>query len=427
LPEFEKRMMVFYDLTLALAMILYWPSQVVRGTNSDLRERLGFISQEIVETLAATRNIWVHAVSVGEVMAVEGIIAGLRRDYPGHRIVLTVTTKTGHSFARQKYRDIALVLWSPVDLSIAVGRFVRAIRPVIYIVAETELWPNLFLRLSKDRVPIVMVNGRISDRAFPRYRLARKLLQNTLGRVIIFGMQSRQDADRIIEMNADAKRVHVTGNLKFDNVPEGVAAAPSDYGLDGEHRVLLAASTHPGEEDILLDIFQSLKSTDPELRLVLVPRHPERAFSIAEAVGRAGFVPVLLSGKHAVIRQEEVLIVDSIGHLVALYSLATVAFVGKSLTVKGGHNIIEPAVFGKPIVIGPHMQNFHDITQAFLSDNGIIQVKDAAELKAAIKKLLEEPDTCSGLGDRARTIVHRHRGATVRTLDLIRMVMPNSP
>jgi 3-deoxy-D-manno-octulosonic-acid transferase len=268
------------------------------------------------------------------------------------------------------------------------------------------------------------VNGRISDRAFPRYRLARKLLQNTLRRVKIFGMQSSLDAERIIEMKADAGRVYVTGNLKFDNVPESVPAAPSDYGLDGEHRVLLAASTHPGEEDILLDIFQSLKSTDPALRLVLVPRHPERAFSIAEAVRRAGFAPVLLSSNHSVIRQEEVLIVDSIGHLVALYSLARVAFVGKSLTVKGGHNIIEPAVFGKPIVIGPHMQNFHDITQAFLTENGVVQVKDAAELKATIKTLLEEPDTRRGLGDRARIIVHRHRGATVRTLDLIRMVMP---
>ncbi len=423
MPEIEKRMMVLYDFVFALSMILYLPILIQRGLHPGFRERLGFISQEMIETLAATRNIWVHAVSVGEAVAVEGIITGLRRDYPGHRIVLTVTTKTGHSFARQKYRDIALVLWSPLDLSIAAGKFVRAIRPVIYIVAETELWPNLFERLSQDRVPIVIVNGRISDRAFPRYRLVRKLLQNTLRRVKIFGMQSRLDAERIIEMKADANRVHVTGNLKFDNVPEGVAAAPSDYGLDGEHRVLLAASTHPGEEDILLDIFQSLKSTDPALRLVLVPRHPERAFSIAEAVRRTGFVPVLLSGNHAVIRQEEILIVDSIGHLVPLYSLARVAFVGKSLTAKGGHNIIEPAVFGKPIVIGPHMQNFHDITQAFLTENGVIQVKDADALKAAVKKLLEEPDTSRALGDRARMIVHRHRGATARALDLIRGVM----
>ncbi|MGO8943287.1 MAG: 3-deoxy-D-manno-octulosonic acid transferase [Syntrophobacteraceae bacterium] len=418
-------MMVLYDLAFALSMVLYLPILVLRGKwHSGTLESLGFMSREVMETLAATRNIWIHAVSVGEVAAVEGIITGLRRDYPGHRIVLTVTTKTGHSFARQKYRDSALVLWSPLDLSIAAGKFVRAIRPVIYIVAETELWPSLFVHLSQDRVPIVIVNGRISDKAFPRYRLARNLLRNTLRRVKIFGMQSRLDAERIIEMKADANKVHVTGNLKFDSVPEGVAAAPSDYGLDGEHQVLLAASTHPGEEDILLDIFRSLKRTDPALRLVLVPRHPERAFSVAEAVRKTGFVPVLLSGNHAVIRQEEVLIVDSIGHLVALYSLARVAFVGKSLTVKGGHNIIEPAVFGKPIVIGPHMQNFNDITQAFLAGNGVIQVKDAAELKAAIEKLLDEPDMSRGLGDRARMIVHRHRGATARALDLIRGVMP---
>ncbi len=425
MPEIGKRMMVLYDLAFALSMVLYLPILVLRGKwHSGTLESLGFMSREVMETLAATRNIWIHAVSVGEVAAVEGIITGLRRDYPGHRIVLTVTTKTGHSFARQKYRDSALVLWSPLDLSIAAGKFVRAIRPVIYIVAETELWPSLFVHLSQDRVPIVIVNGRISDRAFPRYRFARKLLHSTLRKVKIFGMQSRLDAERVIEMKADANRVHVTGNLKFDNIPEGVAAAPSDYGLDGEHHVLLAASTHPGEEDILLDIFQSLKRTDPALRLVLVPRHPERAFSVAEAVRRTGFVPVLLSGNHAVIGQEEVLIVDSIGHLVALYSLARIAFVGKSLTVRGGHNIIEPAVFGKPIVIGPHMQNFHDITQAFLTENGVIQVKDAAALKTAIKKLIAEPDTSRDLGDRARMIVHRHRGATERALELIRGVMP---
>ena len=175
MPEIEKRMMVLYDLAFALSMILYLPILVLRGKwHSGIRESLGFISQEMMETLAATRNIWVHAVSVGEVAAVEGIITGLRRDYPGHRIVLTVTTKTGHSFARQKYRDTALVLGFPLDLSIAAGKFVRAIRPAIYIVAETELWPNLFVCLSQDRVPIVIVNGRISDRAFPRYRFARK-------------------------------------------------------------------------------------------------------------------------------------------------------------------------------------------------------------------------------------------------------------
>ncbi len=168
-------MMVLYDLAFALSMILYLPILILRGKwHSGTLESLGFISLEMTKTLAATRNIWVHAVSVGEVAAVEGIITGLRRDYPGHRIVLTVTTKTGHSFARQKYPDSALVLWSPLDLSIAAGRFVKAIRPVIYIVAETELWPSLFVRLSQDRVPIVIVNGRISDRAFPRYRLARK-------------------------------------------------------------------------------------------------------------------------------------------------------------------------------------------------------------------------------------------------------------
>jgi 3-deoxy-D-manno-octulosonic-acid transferase len=418
-------MQTLCDFLFIIYIILYLPMLIISGKwHSGFRDRLGIIPQEIRESLAETRNIWVHAVSVGEAAAVQGILLGLRRDYPGHRVVITVTTKTGYFFAREKYRDLALVLWSPLDLSITVNKFIRAIRPSIYIVAETELWPNLFFALYRRNVPIVIVNGRISDRAFPRYRLARKLLRKTIRRVKIFCMQSRLDANRIIEMLADPNTVHVTGNLKFDNAPESVAILPSVYGLASENRVILGASTHPGEEDILLDIFHSIKGADPDLRLVLVPRHPERASSIAEAVRRSGFVPVLLSANPDALHQQEVLIVDSIGHLVSLYSLARVVFVGKSLTVKGGHNIIEPAVFGKPIVIGPHMQNFRDIAQAFLAENGVLQVADAAGLKATVKKLLEEPDLCRSLGHRARMTVHSNRGATARTLDLIRSVMP---
>jgi 3-deoxy-D-manno-octulosonic-acid transferase len=418
-------MRFIYDFAYAIYIVLYLPSLILLGKwHSGFRERFGLLAPESMKALGRARNIWVHAVSVGEAAAVEGIISGLRRQHPGYQIVLTVTTLTGYSFARQKYADVALVLWSPLDLSLVVDTFVRAIQPVIYVVAETELWPNLFERLSRDRIPIVIVNGRVSDRSFPRYMLARNLLRNTVRAVKIFGMQSRLDADRVIEMKADPNTVHVTGNVKFDNVPEGTAAVPGEYGLDSAHRVILGGSTHPGEEDILLTIFRSLRGTDPALRLVLVPRHPERAPSIAETVRKAGFIPVLLSRNRGVIRQEEVLIVDTIGHLVAIYSLARVVFVGKSLTVKGGHNIIEPALFGKPIVIGPHMQNFRDIAQAFLNDNAVIQVADGVALKAAIGKLLAEPDTSRELGDRAGMVVSRHRGATARILDLISGVMP---
>ena len=418
-------MRFLYDFAYAIYIVLYLPSLILLGKwHSGFRERLGLLPPGIAEALSGARNIWVHAVSVGEAAAVEGIIMGLRREHPGYRIVLTVTTLTGYSFARQKYAEVALVLWSPLDLSLVVDTFVKAIRPVIYIVAETELWPNLFQRLSRDRVPIVIVNGRVSDKSFPRYRLARNLLSNTVRAVKIFGMQSRLDADRVIEMKADPNAVHVTGNVKFDNVPEGAAAMPEEYGLDAGHRVILGGSTHPGEEDILLHIFQLLRGTDRALRLVLAPRHPERAPSIAEAVRKAGFIPVLLSTNNGVIRQEEVLIVDTIGHLLAIYSLARVVFVGKSLTVKGGHNIIEPALFGKPIVIGPHMQNFRDIAQAFLAENAVIQVDDGVALQAAIGRLLAEPDTSRDLGDRAKMVVHHHRGATARVLDLINGVMP---
>ena len=382
-------------------------------------ERFGFFRPDITQTLARGENLWLHAVSVGEVAAIDGVVAGLRARFPSGRIVLTVTTKTGYSFAQRKYHGIATVLWSPLDLSITVDSFVRVIRPVVYVAAETELWPNLFARLSVDKVPILVLNGRISDQAFPRYRRVKWLLKKTLERVAVFGMQSELDAGRVIALGAASRNVRVIGNLKFDNVPDAVVADPKEYGCAPGQMVLLGGSTHDGEEQLLINVFLAERGLFPGLCLILAPRHPERSLAVAELVRQAGLKPFLFSKRNGVMNSGEVMVVDTIGHLPWFYSLATVVFVGKSLTAQGGHNIIEPAMFGKPVITGPYMQNFRDISKAFCAEKAVIQVVDAQGLGQAVHRLLADPMLRTEFGERARMVIYRNRGATQRAVDMI--------
>ena len=413
-------MRFLYDILFGIYALVYLPILVLRGKwHSGFRERFGFFPPDVTKLLSETRNIWVHAVSVGEVAVVEGVITGLRKRYPDHRIVLTVTTKTGYSFAQRKYQGTVMVFWSPLDFSLTVQSFIRTIHPVFYVAAETELWPNLFRSLSLQGIKIFVVNGRISDQAFPRYMLARKILRNTLARVRLFIMQSKIDADRILAMGAPSEAVRIAGNIKFDNMPGLATIDPAKYGFDPRHLVFLGGSTHPGEEAHLINIYKSFKDEYPALRLVLAPRHPERAALIAELVRQSGLTPQFFSKNTNVIGTDSVLVIDTIGHLIDLYSLATIVFVGKSLSAGGGHNIIEPAVFGKPVMIGPMMGNFRDITSAFLAEKAVIQVPDALALKESVRQLLADPAQRRTLGELARMVVQRNRGAGIRILDLV--------
>lgn len=413
-----------FDILYAVVFLLYLPFLFFRRKwHAGFLERFGFLSPPLALRLSQGQNIWLHAVSVGEVAAMAGVIEALKGQHPHHRLVLTVTTKAGHLFAMRKYQSAAEVVWSPLDFSLTVDHFVRVIRPVIYIAAETELWPNLFARLASDRIPVVVLNGRISDQSFPRYNMVKRLLPKMLGQVRSFAMQSQEDARRIIALGAPPTRVQVMGNVKYDNIPDVSNVNQVDFGCAQDVSFLVAGSTHPGEEDVLLRIFKSMTAEYPHLRLALAPRHPERAAQIASLVLNQGFKPVLLSQVAGVLRQNEVLIVDTIGHLLQLYSLASVVFVGKSLKVGGGHNIIEPAVFAKPVIVGPMMQNFKDITGEFLRCNALIQVAGEDDLKAAVLKCLSDPDFASQLGARAKSVVMSNQGATQRAMALINNAM----
>lgn len=356
-----------------------------------------------------------HAVSVGEVQAIQGIVRALKDQ--GASIVCTVTTKTGYDLARERLGHMAIVIPSPMDFSWTVQTFIRAIRPRLYIAAETELWPNLFYHLHRLHIPVAIVNGRISDRSYGRYKMIAPVLKSILRNVDVFAMQSTEDVRRMITIGAPKERVFDVGNIKFDDSPDQGNAAVR---MDPAHPVWVAGSTHPGEEEILLDVFGRLRSEFPDWLLVLAPRHVERAPAVAQNVTARGFKHIFLSQMPDLPQPDTVVIVDVIGRLRELYNAASLVFVGKSLCVGGGHNIIEPAMVGKAVIIGPMMDNFRDITQCFVAGGGIVQVNDSAGLEQAAAQLMASPGEREKMGARAKAIVEQNRGARDKTLALLK-------
>ncbi|MBF0485686.1 MAG: 3-deoxy-D-manno-octulosonic acid transferase [Candidatus Omnitrophica bacterium] len=413
-------MTILFDIFFAVYILLYLPVLVFKGKWHDgFKARLGFIPQDMRRRLSEKKNIWLHAVSVGEVVAIEGLAKGLGSRYPDHQIVVSVTTKAGYALAEKKYKDGALVIWSPLDFSVTARAFVKCIQPVIYIAAETELWPNLFNVLSRKQVPGVIVNGRISDEAFGKYKMVRWALKGLLANIKAFVMQSELDAQRIIALGACPNRVRMLGNVKFDNIPQVQSASPAGFGFEDGQKIFVAGSTHPGEEEIVLKAMEHLKTKFSDLRLVIAPRHPERARDVADIVRKRGMNPVFLSARRQALKATDVLVVDTVGQLVQLYSISTLVFVGKSLTVKGGHNIIEPALFAKPMIVGPYMENFRDIVQIFKADNALGMVQSADDFENEAARFLASADLRHDLGRRAQAVVEKNRGATGRTLKVI--------
>jgi 3-deoxy-D-manno-octulosonic-acid transferase len=424
-------MAIFFDILYFIYFLFYFPILLLRGKgHAGFLQRLGFFPKPLVKTLALRRNIWIHAVSVGEVALVEGIIKGLRSAYPECHLVLSVTTKTGYEFAFKKYTVDVTVIWSPLDLSWTVRGFVNTIRPVMYIVAETELWPNLFSKLGRADVPIIVANGRISDEAYPRYHRASWFLKTMVSRVKLLCVQTPLDAQRFMLLGADKAHIHVVGNVKFDMpqtaLPFESVEVKKDFGFKKDDKVFVAASTHPGEEAAVCDAFRPLREKFPRLRLAIAPRHPERAFQVGDVIKHKGFFPVFLAEiKGRELKADEVLVIDAVGHLVDLYRCADVVFMGKSLGIprRGGQNPIEPAALGKPVIVGPYMENFRDVMRLFHEAGAVIEISGPDELFCALEDVLGHPERMAGLSARARAVVVQNRGAAERTVALIKKVV----
>ena len=421
-------MFVLYDLIFFIFILFSIPYICIKQKfHKDVFRRF-YLSCDIINKLKGRNPVWVHAVSVGEVMAVRKFIEGLKKDRDTLIILSTVTT-TGNRLAKDILGKQTLVIYLPADISFIVRRFIKIIRPSIFIAVETEIWPNLTGELAKNNIPIVVINGRISDNSFKRYRLIRILLKNILKKINMFCVQSELYADRLISLGAEKDKVKITGNMKFDNIDYSVKEneAVALGMIKPQAPLFIAGSTHQEEEEIILKVYKNLLNSCPDLQLIIAPRHIERTGEIVKIAEALDFVCARMSRRQNVSATcPVVFILDTIGSLSSIYSIATLVFIGGSLVKKGGHNIIEPAIFAKPIIFGPFMHNFRDISELFLNKNAAIVVNNAQELQEAAEKLLRDSRKRETLGRMARITISENRGATENNLGVVQNILRNT-
>ena len=422
-------MYLIYSALLAAAMLLtlpYWLLQRMRHGKygAGLGERLGRIPRRLVAQ-PARPTIWIHAVSVGEVLAISGLATELKKRFSQHRVVISTTTDTGQKLARTRF-DEENVFYFPLDFAFAIRPYLRLLQPKLVVIAETEFWPN-FLRLAHaSGARIAVVNGRISDRSWPGYRRFRRLLTGVLQRVDLFLTQTAEDARRLVEIGAPPELVRATGNLKFDvpapAAPPIIASLRAAFQQTQTGPVIVCGSTVEGEEPLLLQAFINILASHPRAVMVLAPRHPERFGEVAELLNQLGirFWRRSLWGGDPILGG--VLLIDTIGELAALYALADVACVGGSLVPRGGHNIIEPALHGVPIVVGNHTENFRDIVSLFQSRDAV-RVVGPAELPLVLMDLISNPAERAELGRRAAETIGAQMGATQRTMQALETLL----
>ena len=396
--------------------------------------RLGDRVGRIPETVNPDhrRSVWIHAVSVGEVLAARSLLSDLRRSYPYHRLLLSTTTVTGQQVARELGDDVDGTFYAPLDFPPFVARTLDRVAADLMVFVDTEIWPNWLRACRRRGVKTVIVNGRISDRSYRGYRLGRGFMRRVLQDMDRVCAQTETWGRRFVDLGLAPDRLSVTGSLKFDALD--VAATGADlhvgdrvlryFSFVQDRPVLVAASTLRGEEEPVLRAFQRVREVASDAVLILAPRHPERATEALTTAQRYGFEATLrteLSPEITV--SADVVVLDTIGELARLYQLATLVFVGGSLVSAGGHNILEPAVFGKPILFGPHMRNFQEIAELFVRNNAAVQVPSASGLEAELLSLLEDPVRRASLGAAAKALVDANRGARKKTMSVIHDIL----
>ena len=423
---------LLYSFVLALAMVVstpYWLYQILRHGKyrRGLAERMGKVPARL-GSLEGPPVIWIHAVSLGEVLAVSGLVGQLRKAFPEHRILISTTTDTGQDLARKQFGE-ENVFYFPMDFASAIRPYLQALKPELVVLAETEFWPN-FLRLAHaSGARIAVVNARISDRSWPRYCRFRWALRRMLAQVDLFLAQTEEDRNRLEAIGADPARVQVTGNLKFDvNLPAHSPIVDSlrrSLSTEGAGPILVCGSTVEDEEAPLLKAFENLRVGHPHATMILAPRHPERFDTVAKLIEQMSISFCRRSLWAGESLAGGVLLVDTIGELAALYALADVAFVGGSLVPRGGHNIIEPAQHGVAIVTGNHTENFRDIVWLFQSRDAV-RIVGVSELPLTLMHLVDNAPERMALGRRAKETILSQMGATTRTLEALKSLLPQS-
>lgn len=434
-------MYFIYSLLLGLAILVLLPRFLFDAFHhgkylAGFRGRLGFLTPLPSDGRPV---IWIHCVSVGEAQAARPLVKGLRDRFPDHRLVVSTITQTGQDLAREIFRqDADRIFYFPFDWRWIVRRTLKAINPAAVLLMETELWPGFLRECSIRQIPVAIVNGRLSAQSFRRYRLIRGFMARVLRSINLAIMQTEADAARLRDLGMDAGKTKVSGNLKFDagtmTVNESLTAEFRERFQTDNSQLILAASTHTPEERILLEAFKQITADSSSgIRLMIVPRHPERFPEVAGLIESAGFRWVRRSApRTSDDSRAEVILLDSMGELQATYPLASVVFVGGSIARSGGHNILEPAAAGASIITGAHTHNFDQIIQTFVKGDAVIQLPRIPESEAplvlanTISLLLANPERRVELGKRAQTLVHENRGATQRVLNLLETIIAQS-
>ncbi|MGZ6230652.1 MAG: 3-deoxy-D-manno-octulosonic acid transferase [Syntrophales bacterium] len=426
-------MYFFYNILLVMAALLALPYYAIKMTltgkyRKSMGPKFGLIKPSLFAEMKGSPRIWIHAVSVGEVTAAEPIVASLRTHFPEACIVLSTSTETGQDMARRIVTGATSFIYYPLDIPFVVKKVIPKVKPDVFIMTETELWPN-FIRVCKEQgAKVIMVNGRISQRSYQRYALTKFFWKDVVNLIDDTGVISAIDADRLIAIGMAPARVHVMGNAKYDGLAAKATPPVREemqrrLNLTETDRVFVAGSTHDSEEKIVLRVYRRLLERYPDFKLIIIPRHPERGHAVLSLVKEAGFEDYITmteieGGKH--LTGERIIVVDVIGELFKVYALASVVFCGGSLVPKGGQNILEPAAWGKVIFYGPSMEDFRDEKELLEKAGAGITVKNGDELLAGILTLMSDPDALARKGEAGRRIVVSNMGAADRYAEMVR-------
>ncbi len=420
-------MWLVYQGVLIIAVIMLLPYIIYRVIRypDEYRQRFGIYPAVTGDRFKGKRVIWVHSSSVGEVNAAKPLIMSLKREHPGAKILLSTMTGTGQLIAK-KSSGADEVIYFPLDLKWVVEKALDVFRPALFIMIETEIWPNFIREAKKRGVPLMIACGRVSSRAYRRYMLLKPFFRDVLGKVNMFSMQTALDAERIINMGADPMVTKITGSIKYDQaaglaVPEAARQRMLKLmGFGPGDRIIVAGSTRRGEEEIILKSYEEIRRSFPDARLVIVPRHLNRISGITGILRRMNIACIKRTelSDNGRVNRGEVILVDTMGELLKIYSVADIVFVGGSLVRIGGHNILEPACLGKSVIFGPYMDNFLEIAELFVNKSAAVRVESGRELTFVLLNLLKKPAERERLGRNALDLIRRNKGSSGRNAEL---------
>jgi 3-deoxy-D-manno-octulosonic-acid transferase len=431
-------MYFFYNTLLVLVSLILSPFVLIliilrKKYRCGFMQKCGFYTEGKSFKKLKTRPIWIHAVSVGEVMATRPLVNSIKKTYPDIPIILSTVTETGNLTAHKNTKGVDQVIFFPLDYSFIVKKVISKINPLLFVTLETELWPNFSRELHLQNIPSLVISGRISSASFRSYSFFRFFFKKVLSNIDGFCMQTKTDADRIIHIGAPSEKVNVTGNIKFDlQIPpitkEEIIKIQNSFYFNDKDNIFIAGSTHRGEEEIIIKVFTALKKKINNLTLILAPRHPER-FDEVEALIKQSKIPYLRRtalSKTPKSNQNHVILLDTIGELAKSYSIADIVFIGGSLVPVGGHNVLEPAVFRKPVIFGKHMDNFREMVSLLLNKKGAIQVNNVEEFIEQSLLLLNNKELCRQIGGTSFQVIKENSGAVNKSMVILKKILKNS-